>query len=310
MATKTQDQQEEKNIKTAMIRDRLTGEIEYLKKYQGSNCLILLQNALLSLRRSQYVNRYGDYLKLIPICIRVVPYKAPPHGHQDFTIGEYWEHAAKTLQAEDEVHEREMRRGYIYGHIRQRGIVSLMHACSSLGISHELALWSIMEFGADISPLYQNLGLGDLRKNGEYSTLAKILYHDQVELDKVSSEEDSETGIIALENLIQEEIDTWFHCIVPDDPETWVPTTALLEVARKERERRFQEHAQIRQAARKSGPNQANIGKPRVSDLQVSTRREAQIRAAIQELATERAFLLTRLDEIGQEGGMLLEHLD
>ena len=304
MGAEIQDQPEN-HIKMMMIQDLLVAEKDFLKRFQATGEMMKMKNLLLEMRKHQYANRYGDYIKIAPLWYRTNIGLGWP-GREVKTRAKYWKYFAKKLQAEANLHESEMRRVYIYGHINQRATAAVRYACSDLGISYSHAVWSIYGYSNINSRAYQNLE--EIRKDGTYGNLAKILFFDKAELHKIFSQADSEVDILALEQKIQEEIDTWFHCTEPDDPDTWTPTIACLEVARNERERLRQEagndqerQTQLGLVARQGEQIQPNIGKRRAPEREVSTIRNIQMRAARRALQAERDQVTDKLIRLNAE---------
>lgn len=314
MAAETQDQRE-KHVKTLMIQDVLIAEKDFLQKFQATGNMTKMKNLLLEMRIHQYAHRYADYLKIGPLWCRFDT--RPEWPERNVKIPKFWETMAKRLQDEAHLDEGEIRRGCNYGHVKQEATAAILYACADLGISYDLAAWSISEYDDINSKACQSLE--NLQKDRSYSKLAKVLFFDRKEVHRIFSEASAEIVIHTLEQAIQAEIDTWFHCAEPDDPETWTPTIACLDVARKERERLRQEakkhqadddamQAQLGLAPRRwSEPNQPNIGKRRAPEHEVSAIGMMQMRAIKWELRAELnrvADNLIRLDSAAWRSGL------
>ena len=100
-------------------------------------------------------------------------------------------------------------------------------ACTALGISKELALWSIQECGKRNGEFHCELD--DLKREGGYSQLARVLYADRNDLDSTFSFLESETDLARLKEIIQGQIDDWFEDteLNPENPNTWVPSKSF-----------------------------------------------------------------------------------
>jgi hypothetical protein len=102
--------------------------------------------------------------------------------------------------------------------------LAISNACYRLGISQDFVLWSVRAGG--------HPDLEDLRKTSMYHDLAKILFIDRKELSLIfskinkSKENENENEdkniniVVALREIIQDEIDTWFVCVMPDNFQT------------------------------------------------------------------------------------------
>ncbi len=138
----------------------------------------------------------------------------------------YWSDIAQTLKIEEETQQEIILKGSVLDPIKLDITIAISAACSDLGISKERVVWSIMEYGACNLQVHRDLV--DLREEGKFPLLAKILCADRNELSSTFSEFKSETDLSFLRTIIQTEIDTWFDTSDnPDHPDEWIPTTAL-----------------------------------------------------------------------------------
>lgn len=244
MATMTPppDQREENGIPTTVVRDMLLGEDDFENASWDSDVLIQLQDAIVDLRKTQYVKRYGQYLKIVPnfriraqdrsgaMMIKKLP------GQQAVTRHEYWKHIAKKLRADKKDHEsrRALRGNYYPVTYNLQVSVEVSVAVHDVGMYSGLPKRSIMEYGEPKSDMWRDLE--DVRKNGCHSTLAQILYDDKADLHLIFPNAGFETNVTALEKLIQQRIDTWFFqsSEYPNNPQIWWPRNRFCEVCKRD----------------------------------------------------------------------------
>lgn len=86
--------------------------------------------------------------------------------------------------------------------------VSVSMACRDLGISEDLAVWSIIEYGERNQTFHGDLD--SLKADGDFRQLALVLYTDLEDIDCVFSKIQSETDKHVLKSFIYDEIDRWF----------------------------------------------------------------------------------------------------
>lgn len=271
MTAETQDQRKKCAM---MIRSQeilMQGE-DFLDPFQISDSEFEFQNELFKLRKTQYLARYVDSNKIDPPRIQRYPSNTMFGDSQSVPESDFWTDFACELSTEDWRYKIGIREGYSVDTHRRTVTSGVVYSCAELGISDELAIQSILKYELKNWQIYNDLD--DLRKDGKHGTLAKILYFDKAELNMVFSEFKFEKEIAAFEKIIQGEIDTWFHCIDPDDPETWMPTEAFLKVARNERERRKEQderEVKLEKAKRPSKERSASKDEPSQSDIEKET---------------------------------------
>ena len=139
----------------------------------------------------------------------------------------YWSRIAITIEAEEEARKKAVRVGAAFDKVKLPTTAAVYIACTDLGISEELALWSIQEYGTRNREVHRDLN--DLKRAGEYPLLASVLCADRNDLSSTFSLIKSETDTNHLRVIIQSEIDTWFEDTSdnPNYPAAWVPSIAL-----------------------------------------------------------------------------------
>ena len=218
-------EERERCVTMVMAEERLIQDKRFLRPLKSEQSAEL-EDQLLRLRELQYYVRYGDYLKIIPTRLKLHASKDKLENWQLLSGNNYWSDIAQNLKIEEETQQEIIRKGSVLDPVRLDTTIAISTACSDLGISKELAVWSIMEYGARNLQVHRDLV--DLRKEGKFPLLAKILCADRNELSSTFSEFKSETNLSFLRTIIQTEIDTWFDTSDnPDHPDEWVPTTAL-----------------------------------------------------------------------------------
>lgn len=260
-------EQREKHAMMVMAEERLIQDQGFLRPLKSAH-RAELEDHLLQLRELQYLNRYGDYMKIIPTRLRLHASKHKPENWQLISGNNYWSRIAVTLGAEEDARKEAVRVGAPLNKVKLPTTAAVYTACADLGISEELALWSILEYGTRNREVHR--GLDDLKRAGEFPLLASILCADRDELSSTFSLIKSGTDITHLRAIIQSEIDKWFEDTSdnPNHPAAWVPSIAL---------RQF--HKDAVQKARqlsKDEIKQANIARSqRRSDEKVARQKEA-----------------------------------
>ncbi len=213
-------EERERCITMVMAKERLIQDNRFLRPLRFEQSAEL-EDQLLRLRELQYYVRYGDYLKIIPTRLRLHASKDKLENWQLLSGKKYWSGIAHNLKVEEETRQEILRKGSVLDPVRLDTTIAISTACSDLGISKELTVWSIMEYGA--RNLQVPRDLVDLRKEGQFPLLAKILCADRDDLSSTFSELRSETDLSSLRTIIQTEIDTWLDTSDnPDHPDEWV----------------------------------------------------------------------------------------
>ena len=226
-----------------MVQEKLINENFFLKPLSANK---EMEENLLALRESQYYQRYGDYMKIIPTRLRIHASKEKTENWESISGRHYWSDIAKELDAEDIAWKKSKQtiRGSNSGRVNLSTFRAVHLACVDLGISQELVIWSIMKYAKRNEQAHHNLNT--LRETGEFSTLAKVLCADRDELSCTFSEISNETDLDRLKDVIQHEIDTWFDTSVdPTYPQVWSPKPALIQAFKdaKEKAKKPSNHA-------------------------------------------------------------------
>lgn len=223
--------QRENHVIMIMAEETLihdNGFLQPLKSVRNAE----LEDQLLQLRELQYFTRYGDYLKIVPTRLRLNASKNKSENWQLISGNNYWSTIAGKIKAEEGARKEALRGGAALDTITLPTTAAVSRACSDLGISDELALWSIKEYG--MRNLQVHRDLNDLKGEGQYPLLASILYADKDDISSTFSSIKTETDLSHLEAIIQIEIDTWFEETSdnPNNPAAWVPSAALRQFHR------------------------------------------------------------------------------
>ncbi|KAK3176992.1 hypothetical protein OEA41_008318 [Lepraria neglecta] len=229
-------EQRENHAMMVMAEERLIQDKGFLRPLKSAH-RAELEDQLLQLRELQYLKRYGDYMKIIPTRLRLHTSKHKSENWQLISGNNYWSRIAVTLGAEEEARKEAVRIGAALDKVKLPTTAAVYMACADLGISEELALWSIQEYGTRNREVHRDLN--DLKRAGEFPLLASILCADRNELSSTFSLIKSETDITHLRAIIQSEIDTWFEDTSdnPNHPAAWVPKDEIKQanIARSQR---------------------------------------------------------------------------
>ena len=226
-------EERERCVVMIVTEERLIQEKRFLRPIRSAQSMEM-EEQLLELRELQYCARYGDYMKIIPSRLRHTASTKKLKNWQFLCSNSYWSDIALNLKDEQESLQELIRKGSVLDPVKRDIIIAVSAACSDIGISKELAVWSIIEYGFRNQQVHRDLE--DLRENGKFPLLAKILYTDREELNLTFSEFKSETDVAFLRYIIQSQIDTWFDTSPnPDYPDEWEPTEALRRVRSKAR---------------------------------------------------------------------------
>lgn len=194
-----------------------------------------MQDHILQLRELQYITRYGDYVEIVPMRLR---YYSGQHKTENWELlggRNYWSAIADQLSEEEKTKEAARRKGLPIDSVEVDTHIAVRQACKDLGVSYELAVWSIKEYGTRNVQVHRDLS--ELAKSGKFLALAKILFTDKEDLDSVFSEFRTATDKVHLAEIIQSEIDKWFDATVDlQNPEVWTPSDDLKQHYRKARE--------------------------------------------------------------------------
>ncbi|SLM36791.1 hypothetical protein LPUS_06477 [Lasallia pustulata] len=260
-------EQRDNHAMMVMAEERLIQDKRFLRPLKSAH-RAELEDQLLQLRELQYLKRYGDYMKIVPTRLRLHASKHKSENWQLFSGNNYWSRIAVTLGAEEDARKEAVRIGAALDKVKLPTTATVYMACADLGISEELALWSIQEYGTRNRKVHRDLN--DLKRAGDFPLLASILCADRNELSSTFSLIKSETDITHLRAIIQSEIDEWFEDTNdnPNYPAAWAPSIAL---------RQFHKDAvQKANQPSKDEIKQANIARSqRRSEEKVARQKEA-----------------------------------
>ena len=219
-------EQREAHAIMVMAEERLIQGKRFLRPLK-STLRAEMEDQLLQLRELQYLHRYGDYMKIIPTRLRIHASTQKLENLQLISGNNYWSRVAVSLVAEEKSRKEAVRIGAALDTVEMNTTAAVYLACADLGISEDLALWSIKEYGTRNQEVHRDLN--DLKKAGEFPLLASILCADRNELSSTFSSVRSKMDISHLRTIIQSEIDTWFEDTSENfnHPAAWVPSTAL-----------------------------------------------------------------------------------
>ena len=260
-------EQRENHAMMVMTEERLIQDKGFLRPLKSAH-RAELKDQLLQLRELQYLKRYGDYMKIIPARLRLHASKHKSENWQLIPGNNYWSRIAVTLGAEEEARKEAVRVGAALDKVKSPTTAAVYMACADLGISEELALWSIQEYGTRNREVHRDLN--DLKREGEFPLLASILCADRNELSSTFSLIKSETDITHLRVIIQSEIDTWFEDTSDNSNHSaaWVPSIALRQF--------YKDAVQKANQPSKDEIKQANIVRSqRKSEEKVARQKEA-----------------------------------
>ena len=219
-------EQRENHAMMIMAEERVIQDKGFLRPLKSAH-RAELEDQLLQLRELQYLNRYGDYMKIIPTRLRLHATKHKSENWKLISGNNYWSRIAGIIGEEEEARKEAVRVGADLKTVRLPTTVAVYIACADLGISEELALWSIQEYDTRNHEVHRDLN--DLKRAGEFPLLASILCADRNDISSTFSLIKSETDITHLREIIQSEIDECFEDTGdnPNHPAAWVPSIAL-----------------------------------------------------------------------------------
>lgn len=218
-------EQRQSHAKMIMAEERLIHEKGFLRPLRSAQ-IAELEDQLLKLREHQYLVRYGDQMKIVPTRLRLHASKSKSENWQSISGSQYWSRIAANLGTEEAARKEAVRTGVGLDKIKLPTFSAVYTACADIGISDEIALWSINEYGSR-NKVHRDLD--DLKRKGEFPMLASVLCADRNELSSTFSSIKSETDLTHLQAIIQIEIETWFDYTsgFPNQPSTWQPSAAL-----------------------------------------------------------------------------------
>ena len=153
-------EQREHHAMMVMAEERLIQDKGFLRPLKSAH-RAELEDQLLQLRELQYLKRYGDYMKIIPTRLRLHASKHKSENWQLISGNNYWSRIAVTLGAEEEARKEAVRVGAALDKVKLATTAAIYMACADLGISEELALWSIQEYGTRNREFHRELALLD-----------------------------------------------------------------------------------------------------------------------------------------------------
>ena len=262
-------EQREYHALMVMAEERLIQDKGFLRPLKSTD-KVELEDELLQLRELQYLQRYGDYMKIIPTRLRLYASKHKLENWQLISGKNYWSRIAITIKEEEDARKEAVRVGAALDKFRMPTTAAVCIACADLGISEELALWSIQEYGVRNQEVHRDLN--DLKSTGAFPLLASTLCADRNDLRSTFSSIKAEMDIHHLQSIIQNEIDECFEDTDdnPNYPDAWVPSIAL---------RQFHKEA-VRKANQpnKDEIKQANIARSqKKSEEKAARQKEASV---------------------------------
>lgn len=222
----TNPDEKKSGVIAVRVYERLIEQNAFLWEQRVSHNLELEKN-LLQLREFQYFARYGHYMKIIPTRLRHHACDVKTSDWELLSGKHFWSDVASNLKTEDEnlrkirFNDSKAREAADY-----RTHAAVCNAARSLGISEDVALWSIIEYGQRNEKVHRDLEA--LRAEGDFQQLAKVLSADIEDIDLVFSELRSDTDKERLKSVITTEIQRWFRVRSMDDPRTWIPREELV----------------------------------------------------------------------------------
>lgn len=142
-----------------------------------------LQNALLELRESQYMNRYGDYIKVIPTDVRLYASQHRTENWEYLSGRHHWTEIAARLGKEDTEFQLALRKGpSAMDEVNFQTHTAIGQACSRMGFSENLVIWSIQSYAERNESVHRDIEW--LRQHCEFQQLAKILHDDLKDIIK------------------------------------------------------------------------------------------------------------------------------
>lgn len=222
----TNPEEKKSGVTAVRVYEKLIEQNAFLWVQRVSQNLQLETN-LLELREFQYFARYGDYMKILPMRLRQHACERKTGDWELLSGKHYWSDIAVSLKNEDATlknirfNDSTARETADY-----RTHAAVCNASRSLGISEEVALWSIIEYGLRNGKVHRDLEA--LRAEGDFQQLANVFSADIEDLDLVFSESRSDTDKERLKSVITTEIQRWFRVRNMDDPRTWIPREELV----------------------------------------------------------------------------------
>ncbi|KAL9098059.1 MAG: hypothetical protein Q9163_006204 [Psora crenata] len=255
-------EQRENHAIMVMAEERLIQDKGFLRPLESAE-RAELEDQLLQLRELQYLIRYGDYMKIIPTRLRLHASKIKSENWQLISGNNYWSRIGMTLKEEEEASKKAALVG---GNVRMPTTAAIYTACNDLGITEELALWSIQGYGKRNSEVHRDLN--EMKREGAFAMLALILCADRDDLSSTFSLIKSETDITHLREIIQSEIETWFEDTSenPNKPGAWVPSIALRQI--------HKDAVQKAKQPSKDEVKQANIAKSQMKSAEKAARQK------------------------------------
>lgn len=146
-----------------------------------------LETNLLQLWEIQYLARYSDYMRIIPTRLRQHASETKTSDWELISGKHYWSDIASKLTAEDK-NQRNIRLfdSEAYKAADYRTHAAVYNASRALGISEDLTIWSIIQYGLRNEKAHRELEA--LRAEGDFQQLAQVYSADLEDVDLVFSE--------------------------------------------------------------------------------------------------------------------------
>jgi hypothetical protein len=183
-----------------------------------------LQDELLSLQRTAFYGRYGDYFAGICLDLKVAGEKGKLPGWQALSKA-YWSNIARRVGIERPIYEKHLK-GETGLHEKMPTTHAILVACYALGLHPDDTLEIVKQYGIRNDLLHANLL--PMIKKGLFADLARRLCLDRTDLLLLTPASDKADRKI-LEGLLDSIINMWFKKSDLDaaNHQMWTATSQL-----------------------------------------------------------------------------------
>ncbi|KAE8454289.1 hypothetical protein EG329_005214 [Mollisiaceae sp. DMI_Dod_QoI] len=199
-------------------------QISACMRVTNTNSVEELQQQLLSLQRTAFHGRYGDYFAEICNDLKVAAEKRKVAGWETLSKG-YWSDTANRVEMERPIYDRHLK-GESGLQEKMPTTYAIHVACYALGLHPGDTLQIVKEYGIRNDLLHANLL--PMIKEGLFADLARRLYLDRIDILLLIPQSD-EAGRRILEGLLDSMIDLWFDKdeLDPGNHQMWTATSQL-----------------------------------------------------------------------------------
>ncbi|KAL8907655.1 MAG: hypothetical protein Q9171_005771 [Xanthocarpia ochracea] len=181
--------------------------------------VVELQKLILELRKMEYIDRYGDYLKDWAAKTQRIP------GWELIRSTRWWSNIANDLKDEDEARNKFWAEqggpfNTMPGCPSHKAIVTV---CEDLNIDEDLILLCVKN-----EPVHRSID--ELILTGNFPLLRKTLLADQKDLLCTFGNVRPQDGLSKVSKVIQLTIEKYFIMHDPEVDDTWGPSAALIAV--------------------------------------------------------------------------------